>query len=228
VALSLTAFAALVLSNVAGAQALASLQEKLAAAKEVAARNQQALRSYTWIEKTELSFKGEVKNTKLESCRYGPDGNVQKTLLTDPPAQEKKRGLRGKIVEKKKAEMKEELEAAAALVQRYVPPDPGLMQVVVNAGRASLAQQGPGKVALTFADYQKPGDALTLTFDTAVKALRQMDVTTYLDAPSAPVSLRVQMAPLPDASYPGSVTLAIPASQVEVRVTRSNYQKLAR
>ena len=48
--------------------------------------------------------------------------------------------------------MKEELEAAAALFQRYVPPEPGFMQVVVNAGKASLAQQGPGKVALRFAE----------------------------------------------------------------------------
>jgi len=206
----------------------AGLQEKLAAAKQSAAQSQQALRSYTWIEKTELSFKGEVKNTKLESCRFGPDGTVQKTLISDPPPPaEKKRGLRGKVVEKKKAEMKEELEAAAALAHRYVPPDPGLMQVVVNGGKASLAQQGPGVVALKFPDYQKAGDALTLTFDTAVKALRQMSVTTYLDDPSSPVTLQVQMASLPDASYPGAVTLAIPGSQIEVRITKSNYQRLA-
>ena len=77
------------------------IQQKAAAAKEAAARNQQALRAYSWIEKTDLSVKGEVKNTKIESCRYGPDGQVQKTLLTDPPKQEKKRGLRGRIAAKK-------------------------------------------------------------------------------------------------------------------------------
>ncbi len=220
--------AALSVSQPAKAQAPASLQERLAAAKQSAAHNQQALRGYTWIEKTELSFKGEVKNTKLESCRYGPDGKVQKTLLSDPPAAEQKRGLRGRVIAKKKEEMKAELEAAAALVHSYAPPDPGLMQVVVNAGKASLAQQGPGAVALKFADYQKAGDALTLTFDTEVKALRQMAVATYMDDPSSPVTLQVQMAALPDASYyPGSVTLAIPASQIEVRITKSNYQKLA-
>ena len=41
------------------------LRQKLAAAKEAAARNQQALRSYSWIEKSQLLFKGEVKNTKV-------------------------------------------------------------------------------------------------------------------------------------------------------------------
>ena len=106
----------------AGAQ---DLQQKLAAAKQSAAQNQQALRCYTWLEKTELSLKGEVKTTKVDSCRYGPDGKVQKTAVVEPPPAEKKRGLRGKIVAKKTDEMKEELEAPAALIHQYVPPDPG-------------------------------------------------------------------------------------------------------
>ena len=210
-------------------QGPASLQEKLAAAKQSAAQNQQALRSYTWIEKTQLSLKGEVKNTKLESCRYGPDGNVQKTEISDPPPPpEKKRGLRGKVVAKKTAEMKEELEAAVALVQSYVPPDPGAIQVVMNAGTASLSQAGPGALALKFPGYQKAGDALTITFDSAIKTLRQIDVTTWLESPSEPVTLRVTMQSLPGGpNYPGSILLSIPSSQIEVRITKSSYQKLA-
>jgi hypothetical protein len=73
----LAMLAVLALWQPAAAQAPPGLQEKLALAKESAARNQQALRSYTWVEKTELSLKGEVKNTKQNSCRYGPDGKVQ-------------------------------------------------------------------------------------------------------------------------------------------------------
>jgi hypothetical protein len=209
----------------AGAQ---DLQEKLAAAKQAAAQNQQALRSYTWIEKVELSLKGEVKNTTVNSCRYGPDGKVQKTPIVQPPPAEKKRGLRGRVIEKKTGEMKAELEAAAALVHQYVPPDPGLMQVVLNAGTASIAQAGSGLVALKFPGYQKPGDSLALTFDSTVKALRQIDVASYLDDPKSPVTFRVGMQGLPDGtSHPGTVVLGIPASQVEVTITNSNYQKLA-
>jgi hypothetical protein len=204
------------------------LQQKAAAAKQSAAQNQQALRSYSWLEKVELSLKGEVKNTTVNSCRYGPDGKVQKTPVVTPPPAEKKRGLRGKVVEKKTGEMKAELEAAAALVHSYVPPDPGLIQVVMNAGTASLAQAGPGAVVLKFPGYQKAGDSLALTFDSAVKALRQIDVASYLDDPKSPVTFRVGMQGLPDGtSYPGSVVLGIPASQIEVRITNSNYQKLA-
>jgi len=223
------ALAPLALALVAGRPAEAQdLQQKMAAAKQNAAQNQQALRSYGWIEKVELSLKGEVKNTTVNSCRYGADGKVQKTAIVEPPPPEKKRGLRGKVVAKKTGEMKAELEAATALVHQYVPPDPGLMQVVMNSGTASLAQAGPGALVLKFPGYVKPGDALSLTFDTAVKALRQIDVSTYLDTPESPVTLKVAMQSLPDGTrHPGSVVLGMPARQIEVRITNSNYQKLA-
>jgi hypothetical protein len=187
------------------------------------------LRSYTWVEKTQLSLKGEVKNTKLNSCRYGPDGKIQKTPIGDaPPPPANKPGLRGKVIEKKKEEMKEELQAATALVNQYVPPDPGLIQVVIGAGKASLAQEGPAAVGLKFSDYVKAGDALTLTLDPALKALRKMNVASYMDDPSKPVTLQVDLQSLPDGTnYPATVSMKIPASQIEVRTENSNYQKLA-
>src|SRR3990172_3856488 len=153
------------------------LQQKAAAAKEAAARNQQALRSYSWITKTELSVKGEVKNTKLESCQYGPDGKVQKTELSEPPPPpQQQRGLKGKIVAKKTGEMKEELQASAALVQTYIPPSPDKLQAVIAAGKVTIA---PGSAtAIRFPDYEKQGDSLTLTLDSAAKALRQISVDT--------------------------------------------------
>jgi hypothetical protein len=223
------ALVVLALALAAGTPATAQdLQQKLAAAKQNAAQNQQALRSYGWIEKVELSLKGEVKNTAVNSCRYGPDGKVQKTAVVEPPPPEKKRGLRGKVIAKKTGEMKAELEAATALVHQYVPPDPGMMQVVMNAGTASLAQAGPGVLVLKFPGYVKPGDSLELTFDSTVKALRQIDVATYLDSPESPVTLHVALQALPDGPrYPGSVVLGMPASKIEVRITNSNYQKLA-
>ena len=204
------------------------LQQKLAAAKEAAARNEQTLRSYSWIEKSELLLKGEVKNTKVDACRYGPDGKVQKTAVVEPAPPEKKRGLKGKIVAKKTGEMKEELESGVALVQQYLPPEPEKMQAVMTAGTASLAQAGPGFAALKFPGYAKTGDALTLTFESAVKTLRQLEVNTWLDKPDNPVNLKVTMQALPDGtSYPGNVILSIPSSKIEVRITKSNYQKLA-
>jgi hypothetical protein len=203
------------------------LQQKAAAAKETAARNQQALRAYSWVAKTELSFKGEVKNTKIESCQYGPDGKVQKTLLTDPPAPpQKKRGIKGKVIAKKTGEMKAELESAAALAQSYIPPTPEKIQAVVAANKVSLAQAGPGMVAIKFPDYEKAGDALTLTLDSAMKTLRRVSVDSWLDEPTNRVTLDVAFESLPDGTnYAGTTVLKIPAKQIEVQIQNSNYQK---
>jgi len=204
------------------------LKEKLAAVKQAAGANQQALRSYTWLEKTELSLKGELKATKVDSCRYGPDGKVQKTPVVQPPPAEKKRGLKGKIVAKKTGEMKEELEASVALVQKYVPPAPDMIQVVMNAGTASLSQAGPNMVAFTFPGYAKQGDALKVTFDKGITSLQQIDVNTWLDKPEEVVTLHVAMQSLPNGvSFPGTILLTIASTKMQVRITKSNYQKLA-
>lgn len=212
--------------GIAGAQ---DVQQKLAAAKEAAAKNQQTLRSYSWLEKTELFYKGDLKSTKVEACQYGLDGKLQKAPVVEPPPPEQKRGLKGKIAANKTADMKEELENSAALVRQYVPPDPALMQTVANAGTASIAQAGPEALKLTFPGYVKAGDALSLTFEKAIKTLRQIDVTTWLDDQKNTVTLKVAMLALPDGtSYPGQITLSIPKSNIEVRITKTNYQKLAR
>jgi hypothetical protein len=214
--------------SIAGTASAQDLKEKLAAVKQAAAANQQALRGYTWLEKTELSVNGEVKATKVDSCRYGPDGKVQKTPVVQPPPPEKKRGLKGKIVAKKTGEMKEELEASVALVQNYVPPAPDLIQVVINAGTASLSQAGPSMVAFTFPGYAKQGDALKITFDKAITSLRQIDVTTWLDKPEEMVTLHVAMQSIPGGPrFPGTVLLTIASTKMQVRITKSNYQKLA-
>jgi len=149
-------------------------------------------------------------------------------VVTPPPA-EKQRGLRGKVVAKKTGEMKEELESAVQLIQQYVPPSPDLMQVVMNAGTASVGQAGPELLAFRFPGYAKKGDALTITFDKAITGVRQIDVATWLEKPEEPATLRVVMQSMPNGiSFPGSIVLSIPASKLEVRITKSNYQKLAK
>ena len=90
-----------------------------------------------------------------------------------------------------------------------------------------MAQAGPGMVALKFAGYEKAGDSLGLTFESAVKSLKQVDVSTWLDKPDEAVTLQVTMQSLPDGTdYPGTIALAIPSSNIEVRITNSNYQKV--
>jgi hypothetical protein len=226
------AFAACcLLALTAGAQDLNQvIQQKVAALKESTAQNQQVLRQYTWIEKTELSLKGEVKSTKIESCRYGPDGTVQKTELTEPAKEEKKRGLKGRIIENKKEDMKDYMERTIALIGRYVPPSPENFKAVVAAGNTSVSQAGPGAIQIQFKDFVKSGDSVTFATDTAAKMIRQISVNTYLDDQDKDaIVLTVSFQTLPDGtSYAASKVLNVAAKKIVVKTTGSNFQKLAK
>jgi hypothetical protein len=220
----------LIATGHSGAQDLKQMiQEKAAALKQSVVLNQQQLMQYSWIDKTELSLKGEVKNTKLESCQYGPDGKVQKTLLTEPPKESGKRGLRGKIVENKTGEMKDYMERAIKLIGRYVPPSPDAMQAVLDAGKASFSQSGPDAVQLIFKDYVLPGDSYMFTLDAASSVMRRLDVNTYLDKPEDMVTLAVEFQTLPDGVQSmAKKVLNASAKKIVVTITSSDYKKLAK
>lgn len=59
----------------AGKQAL---QQRMAELKQSIAANQAKLRTYQWVETTEVSLKGETKKREQKQCFYGPDGQVKK------------------------------------------------------------------------------------------------------------------------------------------------------
>jgi glucose/arabinose dehydrogenase len=59
-------------------------------------------------------------------------------------------------------------------------------------------------------------------------AARKIDVTTWLDEPENAVNFTITMQSLPDGtSHPATVALSIPKRQLVVKITKSNYQKLA-
>ncbi len=189
------------------------------------------------IAKTELSVKGEVKNTKIESNQYGPDGKVQKTELSEPQEQQQQQSRRRRpggrikkaVVAKKTGEMQEEMQSAAALVQSYVPPASEKIQAVVAAGGVSVSPSPDGKTTIRLENYEKDGDALTLTLETESLSLLAMSVETWLEEPDNRVTLNVQFQTLSDGtSYAATTVLAIPEAEIEVRIESSNYQKLSR
>lgn len=202
------------------------LQEKLAAVKQSMAENKQRLRQYQWIETTQLTLKGDQKPPSQNSCVYGPDGQVQKTPIGPPPQQPSGGRLKERIIEKKKAEMKDYMQDVKSVLSMYVPPDPQKMQAAYQAGKASL-NPVPGAVNLVFTDYAQPGDKMTLTFDTAAKKITSLNINTYMGEEKDAVTLQVQMGSLPDGTnYVQQTVLNATAKQLVVTTTNSNYQKM--
>jgi hypothetical protein len=218
-------FGLLSLAAAASAQN-SDLQQKLAGVKQTLAENKQKLQQYQWVETTQLTLKGDEKPPTQNLCRYGPDGQVQKTPVGPPPEQPSGGRVKQKAIAKKKEEMKDYMGDVKTLLSLYVPPDPQKMQQAYQEGKVSLNPAG-GVVDLIFKDYALPGDQMTLTFDTATKKISSLNINTYMDEPKDAVTLQVQMASLPDGTnYVQQTILNATAKQLVVKTTNSKYQKL--
>ncbi|HEY2153819.1 MAG TPA: hypothetical protein VGH34_23640 [Vicinamibacterales bacterium] len=208
--------------------------ERIAAIKESLAKNQAALKQYSWIETTQTSLKGEVKKTEQKQCSYGADGKVQKTPMPGaaPPQAAPASGGRGggrlkqKVVQNKVEETKEYMEQVAALVQAYVPPDPQKIQAAGAAGNLSV-QPSAGVTTMTVKNYQKAGDSLAIGLDSTANTMRNVQVSSYVEKPKDDdVTLNVTFANLEDGtSYPQKSVLVVAAKKIQVVVTNSGYKK---
>lgn len=204
----------------------AELQEKLAAVKQAAAENKQRLLQYQWIETIQLTLKGNQKPPMENSCRYGPDGQVQKTPIGPPPQPPSGGRMKQRIIEKKKEEMKDYMQDVRSVLAMYVPPDPQRIQQAYQAGNVAL-NPVPGAVNLVFSNYAQPGDKMTLTFNTATKKIAALSVDTYMGEAKDKVTLQVQMGSLPDGTnYVQQSVLTASAKELTVTTTNFNYQKL--
>ena len=201
--------------------------ERATALKATMAASQAALKQYEWIETTVVSLKGEEKSRKQERCYYGADGALQKVELSASPEPEKKRGLRGRIIERRKEELTDYMKQAVALVKSYVPPSPAKIQAAKDAGKVSVDVLEPGERArLSFRDYEKPGDDLGVELDLTNNRPLGIKVSSYLEDAKDAVTLDVRMGQLNDGTtYPSDITLGAKAKDLTVTVKNSGYRK---
>ena len=204
-----------------------SVPERVAALKASLAASQLVLRQYEWIETTVVSLKGEEKSRKQERCYYGADGGLQKVPVTATPAPEKKRGLRGRIIEKKTEELTDYMKNAVSLVKTYVPPNPAKVQAAKDAGKVTIELLEPGKRArLNFRDYEKAGDNLGVEVNLVNNHALGVKVSTYLDDAKDAVTLDARMGQLNDGTtYASGITLDAKAKNLTVAVQNSGYRK---
>jgi hypothetical protein len=234
-------FLAAVSTVILGAQTTAPTPaERVAALKASLAASQTAIRKYEWIETTVLSLKGEEKSRKQLRCYYGADGKLQKlpvegaAAASKPAPQASSGGRRGgrlkeNIIENKKDEMQEYMASAVALVHKYLPPNPALLQKAKDAGKVAVTPADQGRIRLDFTDYLQPGDRLSAVVNGTSNALVSVAIATYLDKKDDVVSLDVQFGSLADGtSYTSQTTLDAKAKNVRVVIQNTGHKPIAK
>jgi hypothetical protein len=205
-----------------------ALQQKLAEIQQSSAKNKQALAQYTWLEQQTISLKGQVKKTQQFQVQIGPDGQQQKTELNPQAAPQPSGGrLKQRIIEKKTDEFQEYGQQIAALGKQYAQLDPQALQQAFQQQNVSMQPAGAGNVSLIIKNYLKPGDSVTLVFNSAQKSVQSVNVASYLNDPSDAVTIAVQFARLPDGTnHVATNNVNGVSKQLSVATQNSGYRPL--
>jgi len=233
VTLAAMAGAVISLSAAGMAQAPPSPDQLVATLKQNLAESQKRLRQYEWLETTSISLKGEEKSRKQQRVYYGADGKLTK-LAAGPapaaaPAPSGARGgkLKQRVVENKKEDIQGYMEQAVALIHKYVPPDPALIQKAKDGGRMQVRPPQDGKVRVEFRDFVQKADLLGLDVDAKAFQLAAVNVATYLEKPEEAVTLDVRYGTLADGtSYVAKTTLDAKAKNITVVVENSGHRPI--
>jgi hypothetical protein len=217
-----------------GAEAQPTAQQRAQMIRERMAQSQNQLHAYEWIETTVVKKDGEEKSRIVKRCFYGADGKLQKVVLSEKASKKPLPGilLFGRLVDKAAEHKKEEMEAyikkAVELVHDYIPPLPGLIQQSIKGGKLTMQMLDPGRlVRLTFGDYLKPGDSLSVEIGLPANQLLGLAVSTYLDDKKDSIAMDVTMSALPDGTiYAARSVLTAKAKGLTVSVENTHYQHL--
>ena len=218
----------MLLALAATAQAQGAAEGRVAALKRTLAENAAAQRGYTWIETTEIALNGDVKETNSMSCHYA--AGAEKPVCTQigpPPEPKKVRGpLRKRIAKGKVADLKAYMDSVKTLVAKYVPPEQGLIQKAQQRGDVAVAPNPSNATfKVTISNYIQQGDAVAVVVHQDDNRLALLNVTTWLNDPSAAVSLEVDFTTLAGTgvSFPLKKVLTASAKGVVVTITNSNF-----
>lgn len=223
-----SALAALaVVGIVSIAQAQDGAQQEVEAIKAAMGANAAAQRNYAWMETTAIAFKGEVKSTSTSSCQYMAGGTKPTCTVTSAPPEEKRqRGpVRRSVKDSKIEELKTYMDSVKVLVAQYVPPKAAAIQAAHGRGDVATAPNpSNGTVALTVSNYLQKGDNVIITVDQASHQVRHVAIDTWLNDPSATVTLDVAFSTLPNGvSFASTKTLTATAKEVVVTITDENF-----
>ena len=188
------------------------------------AENSEKLKQYTFKQKAEVYLKGDLKKTSVSQIHFDSKGERVAVPLEVAPAADtqQRRGRIGRrIAEEKKDEMKEYIERLTGLMGQYLPPTEDRIKAAVPA--AQFSHPSPEVAEVTFPDYLKSGDSMTVSLNAAEKRIAQISVKSSLD--SDPVSIIVNFSQLPDGTnYPATTSLQSEAKGIELRLSTYDYQ----
>jgi len=133
--------------------------------------------------------------------------------------------MKEKIIEKKKNEFAELMQALGQLAASYahMPPE-GLQKFAQNAGVGQGEGPLQGTVQIRSGDVLQAGDLMSVWVDPATYSMRQVEIHTLYE--EKPVTVTVEFRTAADGpTYPARSTLLYPDKEIELTVENYDYER---
>jgi hypothetical protein len=190
--------------------------------------NAEALKAFTWQQRTQIQLKGETKKVLVNQMSYDGYGNQQKQLISEQPdsSQSQPSGgrLRQRVIEKKTDEFKDMLEGISALVKSYTEIPQEQLQAALQRATFSPGQGDMNaSVQIAMSSVIQSGDSFTVWIDRQAMLFRRVAISTTYE--QKPVTVSANYAMLPSGQvYMAQALVNYPAKQVVVEIDNMNYQ----
>jgi hypothetical protein len=184
--------------------------------------NANLMRQFGWESRTQISVNGEVKDTRVDSMGYGPDGQLQRNNLSDQTARVRGLFLRHLIAAVDKQQLEQYLTGLRGLLEQYTLPGPGGVQEFLNRAVAS-GPDAQGLFQVTGRGILQPGDVFTLVFNPTTRQPTHVDVSTSFQGEPVTLSASFRTMQPSGLNYVEFANVNAPAKQVNVQVSNYNY-----
>lgn len=192
-------------------------------------RNGEILEHYSYKRRTEVVVNGQPRGARVDLVRYinGRKETIplQTPQRAEPPAGA--RGLRGKLaqrkIEKKKEEMRTELERLKDAMNDYLSPDSSSLRDILR--NATISRTGSGsdaEVKLAAAGMKHPSDSFTMVWSTVKRQPVSVEIRTESDG--KPLQFTINYSTLPNgAFYPATTVISAPKKNIALTITNYDY-----
>lgn len=183
--------------------------------------NAAQLKQFSWNTRVELLDNGTVKDIRIDSVAFGPDGKPQYTLMNDQPSPLPHGFLRKRIAEKEREKVEKYLKGLRATLDEYTLPTAGKILDFVSQSTIS-APDANGLLQLTGNSVVRPGDVFTLWVDAAKHQTRKIQLTTTVDQDF--VEATATFVTMPNGlNHLQFATVSVPAKNLELQVHNYDY-----
>jgi len=185
--------------------------------------NAALMRQYTWNSRTEIIEGGQVKDIRIELVNYGPDGQLQRSLINDQQSRMPIGFLRRAVAEAKKEQLENYLIGLRGLIEQYTMPTVGKVLDFMNQA-ATSGPDANGLFQMAGNNVVVPADSFTVWTDARTRQTRRVQVTTFFQGDAVNVTATFETIPS-GLTYMSYAEANVGAKELSVQVQNFNYSR---